>query len=97
MEVRVRLFAGLAALVGSREVELKLLDGATTDDLKAHFAIDFPAVKPFLSSVVCAVGEEYVAGDHVLRAGDDVALIPPVSGGAAGDRDPSVANREEDV
>lgn len=82
MKVRVRVFAGLVALVGAREVYLEVQDGATADDLKVAVGGAFPATEPFLRSVVCAVGEEYVPGDHVLRAGDAVALIPPVSGGA---------------
>ena len=75
------MFAGLVALVGSREIEVEVRDGATADDLNAAVGEAFPATRPFLRSVVCAVGEDYVSGDHVLRAEDQVALIPPVSGG----------------
>src|SRR5207302_6678299 len=38
-------------------------------------------VQPFLTTLVCAVDEEYVPSEHVLREGDAVALIPPISGG----------------
>jgi molybdopterin synthase catalytic subunit len=83
MKVRVRMFAGLVALVGAREIEVDVRDGATASMLKAHIGELHPAVVAFLPSVVCAVGEEYVAGDFALADGDFVALIPPVSGGTA--------------
>ncbi len=81
MKVNVRLFAGLTEIVGARQIELDLADGATVGDLREKMAEKFPAVGPFLSSLVCAVNEEYVPAGHHVREGDDVALIPPVSGG----------------
>ena len=82
MNVRVRLFAGLSELLGERNVTLELPEGATIDDLRDQLSRRYPAVTPYLPSVVCAVDEEYVTRDHALREGDDVALIPPVSGGS---------------
>lgn len=82
MEIRVRLFAGLHQLVGAREVTLSLSEGATAGQLKERFADAYPQARVFLPTLVCAVAEDYVTADHVLRAGDEVALIPPVSGGA---------------
>lgn len=82
MKVSVRLFAGLHDLVGQREVELELADGATIADLRAELASAYPAVVPVMSTLVCAVDEEYVSNDHRLSPDDNVALIPPVSGGS---------------
>lgn len=82
MKVRVRLFAGLADIVGARTVEVDLQNGATVGDLRAALARAYPAVAPFMSTLVCAVNEEYVPSDRHVSEGDDVALIPPVSGGA---------------
>jgi sulfur-carrier protein len=79
--IRVRLFAGLHQMIGVREVELSVPDGATVAALTAALGEQYPQVKPFLPSLVCAVAEEYVPSDHVLFEGDSVALIPPVSGG----------------
>ena len=79
--INVRLFAGLHDLVGKREVVLDVPDGATVMQLRDRLGEEYPIVRPFLSTLVCAVDEEYVTPDHVLRAGEDVALIPPVSGG----------------
>ena len=83
MKVSVRLFAGLHELVGRREIELELADGATVADLRDELASRHPAVVPVMSTLVCAVNEEYAPNDHRLSPNDKVALIPPVSGGSS--------------
>jgi len=85
MNVSVHLFAGLRDLVGRRDLALELADGATVSDLRAQLGRAYPHVTPFLDSAACAVDDEYVTVDHPLREGDDVALIPPVSGGSEGE------------
>ncbi len=77
----VRLFAGLHQLVGERELEMQLPDGATIEHLRDKLGEEYPVVQAFLPTLVCAVDEEYVPSEHVLHDGDHVALIPPVSGG----------------
>ena len=79
--VHVRLFAGLHQLVGERELEMQLPDGATIEHLRDKLGDLYPVVQAFLPTLVCAVDEEYVPPEHLLRDGDHVALIPPVSGG----------------
>jgi len=93
MKVSVRLFAGLHDLVGRREVELELVDGATVADLREQLASQYPAVVPLMNTLVCAVDEEYVPNEHRLSAGDQVALIPPVSGGSSTPGGGAVAGR----
>ena len=83
MNVNVRLFAGLTTLVGARNVSLELNDGATVAELRDELQRRYPAVTPFLPTLICAVDEEYVDPGHRLKDGDDVAIIPPVSGGGA--------------
>jgi len=76
VEVSVRLFAGLRerAGVGSRTLELS--DGARVSDVWPALALgEEPA------GVLYAVNREYAGADTVLAAGDEIALIPPVSGG----------------
>ena len=80
MHVRVRVFAGLAQMIGAREFDLDV-PGADVAAVRRAVAAAHPIVEPFLRNVVCAVGEEYVPDTHRLRDGDEVALIPPVSGG----------------
>jgi molybdopterin converting factor subunit 1 len=79
--INVRLFAGLHDLVGKRDVVLDLPDGATVEQLRDRLGEEYPIVQPFLTTLVCAVDEEYVPPEYVLREGEDVALIPPISGG----------------
>jgi molybdopterin synthase catalytic subunit len=82
LKVNVRLFAGLHDLIGQRDLTLELRDGSTVDQLRERLGEQYPVVTPFLATLVCAVDDEYVDIDHQLQDGDDVALIPPVSGGA---------------
>ena len=81
LTVNVRLFAGLHDMIGKRDVTLDLPDGATIGQLRDRLGEEYPIVQPFLTTLVCAVDEEYVPSEHVLRDGEDVALIPPISGG----------------
>jgi len=85
MNVNVRLFAGLHDLLGQRQITLQLAEGATVSQLRDQLCEEYPAVTPFVPTLICAVDEEYVPPEHQLHDGDDVALIPPVSGGANGD------------
>jgi MoaE-MoaD fusion protein len=78
MKVTVRLFAQLRERAGRREVELDLPDGARVRDALAALD-DVAAGLP----VVMAVNRTYAGEDDPLSAGDELALIPPVSGGAA--------------
>jgi len=81
MKVHIRLFAGLHDLIGQREIRLELPEGATISDLRQRLSSQYPVIVPFLNTLVCAVNEEYMPSEHRLREGDEVALIPPVSGG----------------
>jgi molybdopterin synthase catalytic subunit len=82
MNVSVRLFAGLQDLIGEKSVSMELPDGATVADMRERLGKTYPHVTPFLTTLVCAVDDEYVPTEHRLRDGDDVSLIPPVSGGS---------------
>ena len=77
MHVRVRLFAGLRERAGAAEVELELPDGAVVRDALARMAALADQIP-----VVMAVNQEYADADAPLHPGDELALIPPVSGGS---------------
>jgi molybdopterin synthase catalytic subunit len=77
MRVTVRLFAALREYADSGERELELEDGARVGDVWPALGLgDEP------SGLLYAVNKEYATRERELRAGDEVALIPPVSGGA---------------
>lgn len=79
MRVRVRLFAQLRERAGADELELELPEGALCRDVLERVG-DLTAGLP----VVLAINHEYADRDQRLHAGDELALIPPVSGGSVG-------------
>jgi molybdopterin synthase catalytic subunit len=83
MKIQVRLFAGLREAAGRSELELQLDSGSTADGLMAELR-DLPGLGPVLAKmpVRVAVNRSYVDGGTVLGDGDEVALVPPISGGA---------------
>ena len=82
MRVRVRLFAIQRELAGTREVALDLPDDATVDDAWAALVGIHPNLAPGRPSVRFARNGAYADGATHLADGDEVAMIPPVSGGA---------------
>ncbi|HEY6201861.1 MAG TPA: molybdopterin converting factor subunit 1 [Candidatus Limnocylindria bacterium] len=81
MHVLVRLFASYREAAGVGRMELELPPGATVKDAIARIVKDHPLIAEG-RQVVIAKNHEYVAPDEPLADGDEVALIPPVSGGA---------------
>jgi MoaE-MoaD fusion protein len=79
MNVRVRLFAGLRERAGAEEVAIELPDDARVRDALAHVSKLTGG-----AAVVMAVNHEYAGADEPLHPGDELALIPPVSGGSVG-------------
>jgi molybdopterin converting factor subunit 1 len=79
VHVRIRLFAQLRERAGTSSLELELPDGARVRDA---LAADEVAALAAGLPLVMAVNREYASQDAPLAAGDELALIPPVSGGA---------------
>ena len=78
MRVRVRFFAGVREQVGAAERQIDVPDGATVGEAAAAI----PELDDTLAGLGYAVNREYVPAEHPLADGDEVALIPPVSGGS---------------
>jgi MoaE-MoaD fusion protein len=85
VRVRVRLFAVQRELAGEREVALDLDAGATIESAWDALVARYPVLAPGRPSVRFARNGEYADPREPLRDGDEVACIPPVSGGAAAD------------
>jgi molybdopterin synthase sulfur carrier subunit len=81
ISVRVKLFAMAKDLVGTGEVELSLQDGSHASSVLDHFFKANPGLSSWKNHLRVAVNAEYVGLDHRLHDGDEVAIIPPVSGG----------------
>ena len=83
IKVRVRLFAVQRELAGTREVTLELADGADVESVWTALVERFPVLAPGRPSMRFARNGEYADPATVLADGDEVAMIPPVSGGEA--------------
>lgn len=82
LRVRVRLFAIQRELAGTREVGLELREGATIADAWTALVERHPVLAPGRTSVRFARNSVYASADEKLADGDEVAMIPPVSGGS---------------
>lgn len=81
VRVRVCLFAWLREAAGRGELELELAEGATPEDVWRRLAADYPALAGRRPSLAAAVNRSYAPFDTPLAPDDEVAFIPPVSGG----------------
>jgi molybdopterin converting factor subunit 1 len=80
VRVTVRLFARLREIAGAPELE-RDVDAATLGALWDELAREYPAMAPYRGSISGAVNAEYARMDAPIRDGDEVAFLPPVSGG----------------
>ena len=82
MRVRVLFFGQLKEIVGRGEEYAELPDGARLEDLFAGYGQRYPKLAGFRSSVVASVNQSLVDWAAPLAMGDEVAFLPPVSGGS---------------
>jgi MoaE-MoaD fusion protein len=82
MQVTVRFFAGIAESVGKRTHEIDLHDQATVADLLAHLCQTFPHARELLERSFVAVNQEFSPPETRFKEHDEIAIIPPVSGGS---------------
>ena len=82
MQVRVLFFGMLKDVAGCSSESLTLPDQATAGDVLEHYAERIPKLKAGISSVAISVNQQYARREERLRAGDEVGLLPPVSGGS---------------
>ena len=81
MRVTVRLFARLRDITGASEMARELAPGATIGDLWRQLADEFPELAQYGRSISSAVNTDYARMDQGVSDGDEVAFLPPVSGG----------------
>lgn len=82
MRVRVLFFGVLKDLVGSAGESIELQDGATVADVLTHYEGRVPRIRELLPTIALAVNQHYSGPVAVLGDNDEVALLPPVSGGS---------------
>ncbi|NQW20425.1 MAG: molybdopterin converting factor subunit 1 [Chloroflexi bacterium] len=81
-KIRILFFAALHERAGTRNVSIDAVEGMTVDDVVHAACKATPSDPKPGRNVMLALNGEYVQGDHLVNAGDEIALIPPVSGGS---------------
>ena len=81
MRVRVLFFGQLKDITGVAQEDAELSDGARVEDLFERYGRRFPRLASFRASIAASVNQEYATWRAPLASGDEVAFLPPVSGG----------------
>jgi molybdopterin converting factor subunit 1 len=81
VRVTVRVFARLRDIIGAAELARDLAPGATIGDLWRQLAGEFPELAGYERSISSAINADYARMDQVIGEGDEIAFLPPVSGG----------------
>ena len=81
MSIRVLFFASLADIVGERARQVESTEVTDVISVFNKFAEEFPAMETHRASILFALNSEFTRPDASVRDGDEVAFLPPVSGG----------------
>ena len=81
VRVKVLFFGRLKDIVGHSEESLDLPDASTIEELFARYSTRLPELAKYRSSVAASRNQEFAAWETVVYSGDEVAFLPPVSGG----------------
>lgn len=80
MRVKIKFFSTLREVVDTAELDLDV-SAETVGELWSQLTLQFPKLSQFSASRAMAINHEYAQAEQELRAGDEVAFFPPVSGG----------------
>src|SRR5262249_37904545 len=81
MKIRVHFYAQLGDLIGMRELDIELSEGATVRDLLEKVYVQQSALRPHDKSILIGAGVEFVDRNYRLKPGEEIAIMPPVQGG----------------
>jgi molybdopterin converting factor subunit 1 len=81
IRVKVLFFGRLKEILGRTQESLDLAPDSDIESLFAHYTSHFPELKHYRSSLVASCNREFAPWNTALHAGDEVAFLPPVSGG----------------
>jgi sulfur-carrier protein len=79
--VTIKLFAAMADEAGVDTLQVEWKQGMTTQDIKQLLIDKYPLLSPRVGNAMAAVNQEYTPGVQELQDNDEIAFIPPVSGG----------------
>src|SRR5450755_4245743 len=88
MQVRILFFGVLKEFTGRDTDSLSLPEESTLADVLSHYQKSMPQLRSFASSIAMSINQEYAGPESPLKAGDEVALLPPVSGGSGREVEP---------
>ena len=81
MKVHVQFFSRLRDLAEVSEMEVEVAEGTQIADLLATLYARTPSLLDWDTTILVAAGVEFVQRDYVLKAGDEISIMPPVQGG----------------
>lgn len=81
MKIKVKFFARYSELAGTKETKLEAQAGTTVAEFKKVLKDYFPELKNWDKNLVIAVNNEFADDSQILQEGDEIALLPPLSGG----------------
>ena len=81
MKIRVQFYAQLRDLIGMRDMDVNVVEGATVQDLLETIYTQQPALRSHDKSILVGTGVEFVERNYDLKPGEEVAIMPPVQGG----------------
>ncbi len=81
MRVTIRLFARLRDIAGAGELVREAPGGATIGTVWSALVTEYPELSPYETSISCAINADYSRFTAAVADGDEVAFLPPVSGG----------------
>jgi MoaD family protein len=81
MKVHVQFFSRLRDLAGVSEMEVEIAEGSQIMELLGTLYARTPSLRDWDKTILVAAGIEFVQRDYVLKAGDQISIMPPVQGG----------------
>ena len=81
IRVKVLFFGRLKEISGRTQDSIDVAADSDIESLFAHYASRYPQLQQYRSSLIASCNQEFAAWNTVLHAGDEVAFLPPVSGG----------------
>ncbi|MBE17568.1 MAG: hypothetical protein CMH79_02290 [Nitrospinae bacterium] len=81
MLVKVKCFAWAFEVTGSEEIEIEIKESAKVSDLRECLSQKYPQFSGRMESIAVSINQEFAGEGSIISASDEIALIPPISGG----------------